>query len=95
MPSTLTVLVETGVKKRLEKLAKSTGRSRSFCNMNIARSPEAIEDLSSLRAHIAENVPAAARRLQPILQRDRRHGDLIPHLGNGSTHGLSKGTRAF
>jgi RHH-type transcriptional regulator, rel operon repressor / antitoxin RelB len=31
MPSTtFTVRVETGVKKRLERLAKSTGRSRSF-----------------------------------------------------------------
>ena len=30
MSSTLTVRVETDVKKRLEKLAKSTGRSRSF-----------------------------------------------------------------
>ena len=28
--TTFTVRVETGVKKRLEKLAKSTGRSRSF-----------------------------------------------------------------
>ena len=28
--TTFTVRVETGVKKRLEKLAKSTGRTRSF-----------------------------------------------------------------
>ncbi len=28
--ATLTVRIEPGVKKRLEKLAKSTGRSRSF-----------------------------------------------------------------
>lgn len=28
--TTFTVRVETGVKKRLERLAKSTGRSRSF-----------------------------------------------------------------
>jgi len=31
--------------------------------MNIARSPEAIEDLASLRAYIAEDDPAAARRV--------------------------------
>ena len=31
--------------------------------MNIARSPEAVEDLASLRAYIAEDDPAAARRV--------------------------------
>ena len=31
--------------------------------MNIVWSPEAIEDLSSLRAYIAEDNPAAARRV--------------------------------
>jgi toxin ParE1/3/4 len=31
--------------------------------MNIVWSPEAIEDLASLRAHIAEDNPAAARRV--------------------------------
>jgi ParE toxin of type II toxin-antitoxin system, parDE len=31
--------------------------------MNIAWSPEAIEDLASLRAYIAEDNPAAARRV--------------------------------
>jgi RHH-type transcriptional regulator, rel operon repressor / antitoxin RelB len=122
MPSTtFTVRVESEVKKRLEKLARSTGRTRSFLaaealneyldvnewqvagvkraiasldrgeglsheevkdwvkswgrkrerpvpptigNMNIVWSPEAIEDLISLRAYIAEESPAGAQRVR-------------------------------
>src|SRR4029077_5057594 len=37
-------------------------RSQTIGEMNIVWSPEAIEDLASLRAYIAENNPAAARR---------------------------------
>jgi len=37
-------------------------RSQTIGEMNIVWSPEAIEDLASLRAYIAEDNPAAARR---------------------------------
>ena len=37
-------------------------RSQTIGEMNIVWSPEAIEDLASLRAYIAEDSPAAARR---------------------------------
>ena len=37
-------------------------RSQTIGEMNIVWSPEAVEDLASLRAYIAEDDPAAARR---------------------------------
>ena len=37
-------------------------RSQTIGEMNIVWSPEAIEDLASLRTYIAEDNPAAARR---------------------------------
>src|SRR6185503_8475070 len=108
--TTVSVRIDPMIKKRLKKLAKSTGRSRSFLaaeatsgrlpafkkpsarltragasltgrsktgsihgtvkkateaktpnDMNIEWSPEAIEDLSSLRAYIAQDDPSAVR----------------------------------
>ena len=46
----------------LGRQARTSG-SETIGKMNIVWSPEAIEDLSSLRAHIAEDNPAAARRI--------------------------------
>ena len=46
--TTFTVRVKTGVKKRLERLAKSTGRSRSFL------AAEAIDDVYVRKCPSAE-----------------------------------------
>ncbi len=50
--------------------------------MNILRSPEAIEDLISLRAYIAEESPAGARRIVlRILHDVKRLLPDNPHMG--------------
>ena len=66
MPSTtFTVRVETDVKKRLEKLAKSTGRSRSFL------AAEAIGEFVDVNEWQIAGIRAA------MLSLDR--GESIPH----------------
>ena len=49
-------------------------RSQTIGEMNIVWSPEAIEDLASLRAYIAEDSPAVARRTV----RHREHRAINP-----------------
>jgi toxin ParE1/3/4 len=46
--------------------------------MNIAWSPEAIEDLASLRAYIAEDNPAAARRVVLDIIQSSNYSPTIP-----------------
>ncbi len=66
MPSTtFTVRVETDVKKRLEKLAKSTGRSRSFL------AAEALEEYLDVNEWQVEGIRKATASL------DRGEG--VPH----------------
>ena len=66
MPSaTFTVRVDSAIKKRLEKLAKSTGRSRSFL------AAEAIDEY----VHVNEWQVAGIKRAIQSLDRD---GD-VPH----------------
>jgi RHH-type transcriptional regulator, rel operon repressor / antitoxin RelB len=66
MPSTtFTVRVEAGVKKRLEKLAKSTGRSRSFL------AAEALNEYLDVN----EWQVAGVKRAMASLDR----GDGVPH----------------
>ncbi len=63
--STFTVRVDTTAKKRLEKLAKSTGRSRSFL------AAEAINEYLDVNEWQVAGIKAA------IESADR--GDLVPH----------------
>ena len=63
--TTFTVRVDTGVKKRLARLAKSTGRSRSFL------AAEAISD------YLEVNEWQVAGIKQAIASLDR--GEAIPH----------------
>jgi plasmid stabilization system protein ParE len=72
---TFSVRLNHATKARLQKLAKSTGRSRAFFaadpqgapqtqgGMKLTWSPESIHDLISLRADIAEHDLAAAKRV--------------------------------
>jgi toxin ParE1/3/4 len=61
--------------------------------MNIAWSPEAIEDLVSLRAYIAEDSPAAARRV--VLHIVQNIEQLLPDNPNIDRAGRVPGTREF
>ena len=61
--------------------------------MNIAWSPEAIEDLVSLRAYIAEDNPAAARRV--VLHIIKSIEELLPDNPNIGRAGRVPGTREF
>jgi toxin ParE1/3/4 len=61
--------------------------------MNIAWSPEAIEDLASLRAYIAEDSPAAARRV--VLHIIQNIEQLLPDNPNIGRAGRVPGTREF
>jgi RHH-type transcriptional regulator, rel operon repressor / antitoxin RelB len=63
--TTFTVRIDTGVKKRLERLAKSTGRSRSFL------AAEAIN------GYLDVNEWQVAGIKRAIASHDRREG--IPH----------------
>lgn len=63
--TTFTVRIDTGVKRRLEKLAKSTGRSRSFL------AAEAISE------YLAINEWQVAGIKQAIASLDRGEG--VPH----------------
>ena len=59
--------------------------------MNIVWSPEAIEDLVSLRAYIAEDNPAAARRV--VLHLIRSVEQLLPDNPQIGRPGRVPGTR--
>ena len=59
--------------------------------MNIVWSPEAIEDLASLRAYIAEDNPAAARRV--VLQIIQNIEQLLPDNPQIGRAGRVPGTR--
>jgi toxin ParE1/3/4 len=59
--------------------------------MNIVWSPEAIEDLASLRAYIAEDNPAAARRV--VLHLIQNVGQLLPDNPQIGRAGRVPGTR--
>ena len=59
--------------------------------MNIIWSPEAIEDLISLRAYIAEDDPAAAR--QVVLRIIHDIEELLPHNPHMGRPGRVPGTR--
>ena len=61
--------------------------------MNIAWSPEAIEDLASLRVYIAEDNPAAARRV--VLHIIQNVEQLLPDNPNIGRAGRVPGTREF
>ena len=61
--------------------------------MKIAWSPEAIEDLASLRAYIAEDSPAAAR--QVVLDIIQNVEQLLPDNPNIGRAGRVPGTREF
>ena len=61
--------------------------------MKIAWSPEAIEDLASLRAYIAEDNPAAAR--QVVLHIIQNVEQLLPDNPNIGRSGRVPGTREF
>jgi toxin ParE1/3/4 len=61
--------------------------------MNIVSSPEAIEDLSSLRAYIAEDNPAAARRV--VLHLIQNVEQLLPDNPQIGRAGRVPGTREF
>lgn len=63
--TTFTIRVDTGVKKRLERLAKSTGRSRSFL------AAEAISDYLEVNEWQVTGIKRAIASL------DR--GEAIPH----------------
>ena len=66
MPSaTFTVRVDSDIKKRLEKLAKSTGRSRSFL------AAEAIGEFVDVNEWQIAGIRAAMQSLD--------HGESIPH----------------
>jgi len=59
--------------------------------MNIIWSPEAIEDLISLRAYIAEESPAGARRIVLRILHDVEH--LLPDNAHMGRPGRVPGTR--
>ena len=59
--------------------------------MNIVWSPEAIEDLASLRAYIAEDNPAAARRV--VLHLIQNVEQLLPDNPQIGRTGRVPGTR--
>jgi toxin ParE1/3/4 len=59
--------------------------------MNIIWSPEAIQDLISLRAYIAEESPAGARRIVLRILRDVEH--LLPDNPHMGRPGRVPGTR--
>jgi toxin ParE1/3/4 len=59
--------------------------------MNIVWSPEAIQDLISLRAYIAEESPAGARRIVLRILHDIEH--LLPDNPNMGRPGRVPGTR--
>jgi toxin ParE1/3/4 len=59
--------------------------------MNIVWSPEAIEDLASLRAYIAEDNPAAARRV--VLHLIQNVEQLLPENPQIGRAGRVPGTR--
>jgi toxin ParE1/3/4 len=59
--------------------------------MNIIWSPEAIEDLTSLRAYIAEESPAGARRIVVRILHDVEH--LLPDNPHMGRPGRVPGTR--
>ncbi|MFZ2081948.1 MAG: type II toxin-antitoxin system RelE/ParE family toxin [Xanthobacteraceae bacterium] len=59
--------------------------------MNILWSPEAIEDLISLRAYIAEESPAGARRVALRILHDVEH--LLPDNPQMGRPGRVQGTR--
>ena len=59
--------------------------------MNIAWSPEAIEDLASLRAYIAEDNPTAARKV--VLHIIQNVEQLLPGNPNIGRAGRVPGTR--
>jgi toxin ParE1/3/4 len=61
--------------------------------MNIAWSPEAIEDLASLRAYIAEDNPTAARKV--VLHIIQNVEQLLPDNPNIGRAGRTPGTREF
>ena len=61
--------------------------------MKIAWSPEAIEDLASLRAYIAEDSPAAAR--QVVLDIIQNVEQLLPDNPNIGRAGRVPGSREF
>jgi len=61
--------------------------------MKIAWSPEAIEDLASLSAYIAEDNPAAAR--QVVLHIIQNVEQLLPDNPNIGRAGRVPGTREF
>jgi toxin ParE1/3/4 len=61
--------------------------------MNIVWSPEAIEDLASLRAYIAEDNPAAARRV--VLHLILNVEQLLPDNPPIGRAGRVPGTREF
>ena len=59
--------------------------------MNIVWSPEAIQDLISLRAYIAEESPAGARRIVSRILHDVEH--LLPDNPHMGRPGRVPGTR--
>ena len=59
--------------------------------MNIVWSPEAIQDLISLRAYIAEESPAGARRIVARILHDVEH--LLPDNPQMGRPGRVSGTR--
>jgi toxin ParE1/3/4 len=59
--------------------------------MNIVWSPEAIQDLISLRAYIAEESPAGARRIVLRILHDAEH--LLPDNPHMGRPGRVPGTR--
>jgi toxin ParE1/3/4 len=61
--------------------------------MNIVWSPEAIEDLSSLRAYIAEDNPTAARRV--VLHLIQNVEQLLPDNPQIGRAGRVSGTRVL
>jgi toxin ParE1/3/4 len=61
--------------------------------MNIIWSPEAIQDLISLRAYIAEESPAGARRIVARILHDVEH--LLPDNPQMGRPGRVPGTREF
>lgn len=67
------------------------GGSQTIGDMNIIWSPEAIQDLISLRAYIAEESPAGARRIALRILHDVEH--LLPDNPHMGRPGRMPGTR--
>ena len=65
-------------------------RSQTTSEMNIVWSPEAIEDLASQRAYIAEDNPAAARRTVRLIESIEQFIPNNPRIGRA---GRVPGTR--